>query len=72
MAEPFYIVLDAAGQKNAREALEEALIYLDALNADRQIWYDDYSRLHDLVSSALHEVIHTASPATPTNKENKQ
>lgn len=36
-----------------REALEEALRYLDALNADRQIWYDDYSKLHDLVSAGF-------------------
>lgn len=36
-----------------REALEEALEYLDTLNADRQIWYDDYRTLHDLISSAL-------------------
>ena len=36
-----------------REALQDALKYLDTLHADRQIWYDDYSNLHDLVSSAL-------------------
>lgn len=65
MAKPFYIVLDAAGQEKAGEDTDEHLDELKAM-ADRF----GGSVVKSTPTST--EVIYTASPATPTNKENEQ